>query len=289
MELLIKEDIFSERVTKIYMAELSMAVQHVHSLGYIHRDIKPDNILIDLRGHLKLTDLGLCKKLGDEQAPAKNKVPVSGHGKAYSVVGTPDYIAPEVLLQDGYGKEADLWSMGVIMYECLVGYTPFHDSNIITTCKNIVQWRDVLRFPADRCQHLSVECRDVMESLLCDSPERIGFSGEIEELMQHKWFDGVDWEHLTEEKGPFVPDICDTLEGLLHQIKRLQYGTDDFKAVLSQILVHFPDAPNTPLESTGPQMRHKNKDFSGYTYRRTPKVKVPLVGRAKRLIFLCKF
>jgi serine/threonine kinase 38 len=186
------------------MAELSMAVHHVHSLGYIHRDIKPDNILIDLRGHLRLSDLGLCKKLCDEPTHLEKAADDFNHGKAYSVVGTPDYIAPEVLLQDGYGTEADLWSMGVIMYECLVGYTPFHDSNIITTCKNIVQWRDVLRFPANRCQHLSVECRNCMESLLCDAPERIGSKDQIKELMQHKWSNGAIFDLFISAEADFI-------------------------------------------------------------------------------------
>ncbi|KAL7533731.1 hypothetical protein ACHAXR_005410 [Thalassiosira sp. AJA248-18] len=214
MSLLMKEDTFNEESTRFFMAEAAHAISCVHALGYIHRDIKPDNMLLDARGHLRLTDLGLCKKVGDasptdhpevvlemlkrkqmatggaamaipegEEASAEashlrdmsideagggsplntgSSIPTGGSapkdvrtGKArrenaYSTVGTPDYIAPEVLAaQNGasgysYTCAVDWWSLGVIMYECLVGYTPFYADDPVTTCRKILKWRQTL-------------------------------------------------------------------------------------------------------------------------------------------------
>ncbi|KAJ7890543.1 kinase-like domain-containing protein [Mycena olivaceomarginata] len=161
MTMLMKYDVFSEDVTRFYMAECILAIEAVHSLGYIHRDIKPDNVLIDRNGHLKLSDFGLSTGLdkGSDgeyykrfleqekaQNPARNSVQVNPinltmsreqiatwkanrRKLAYSTVGTPDYIAPEVFLMKGYGKECDWWSLGAIFFECLVGYAPFCSEN----------------------------------------------------------------------------------------------------------------------------------------------------------------
>ncbi len=208
MSLLMKEDTFSEEVTKFFMAEAAHAISSVHALGYIHRDIKPDNMLLDAWGHLRLTDLGLCKKVGevspqdhpemilemmrkegdkpstmsgndllsagspsyanhrgnddsmamstDDASLENSKGPPDRRSNkvkremAYSTVGTPDYIAPEVLAaQNGasgysYTCAVDWWSLGVIMYECLVGYTPFYADDPVSTCRKILRWRQCL-------------------------------------------------------------------------------------------------------------------------------------------------
>uniref|UniRef100_A0A8C6Z887 non-specific serine/threonine protein kinase n=1 Tax=Nothoprocta perdicaria TaxID=30464 RepID=A0A8C6Z887_NOTPE len=108
MSLLIRMEVFPERLARFYIAELTLAIESVHKMGFIHRDIKPDNILIDLDGHIKLTDFGLCTGC-----------------LAHSLVGTPNYIAPEVLLRKGYTQLCDWWSVGVILFEMLVGQPPF--------------------------------------------------------------------------------------------------------------------------------------------------------------------
>lgn len=161
MTLLIKEDIFTEEAVRFFAAEAVLAIQSVHDLGYIHRDLKPDNVLLDHKGHLRLTDLGLCTKV-DEDIPSDEVIHSSAAAAgtaaassgaaavddvrkkyrrdrklAYSTVGTPDYIAPEVLSKKGYGKEADWWSLGVILFECLAGYPPFYADDPVSTCRKV--------------------------------------------------------------------------------------------------------------------------------------------------------
>ncbi|GKT18394.1 Serine/threonine-protein kinase CBK1, partial [Aduncisulcus paluster] len=172
MNLLIKYDIFPEEVTRFYIAETVLAIAAVHERGYMHRDIKPDNLLFDSKGHIKLSDFGLASGFEDlrlkkfqesvsssssSSAPkhmvSREEMMTTWRGrrlKAHSVVGTPDYIAPEVLSgesgKDGYGPEADWWSLGCIMYECLIGYPPFTGRTTSETCSKIARWRTSLKF-----------------------------------------------------------------------------------------------------------------------------------------------
>ena len=186
MTMLIKYEIFALPVTRFYMAEIIMAIEEVHSKGYIHRDIKPDNILLDKGGHVKLTDFGLStgfKKthentyyqdlLNNRDAANKkrqqnrnsitldqinltmsNKTQINTWRKsrralAYSTVGTPDYIAPEIFTGKGYSFSCDWWSVGAIMFECLIGWPPFCAEDAHDTYKKIVDWRNHLYFPPD--------------------------------------------------------------------------------------------------------------------------------------------
>lgn len=131
MTLLIKKDIIPERDAKFYLAEIVLAIESLHKMNYIHRDLKPDNILIDDNGHLKLSDFGLCKHMGQhyEMAVPYNpaaKPEASRRQLAYSTVGTPDYIAPEVFSQKGYNELVDWWSVGVILFEMVIGFPPFY-------------------------------------------------------------------------------------------------------------------------------------------------------------------
>ncbi len=144
MNMLMQKDVFSEQTTRFYMAEAILAVESVHKLNFIHRDLKPDNILIDKNGHLKLTDFGLCKPFkvgsyvnGDEldyQGQRKSNSS-NQRERVYSMVGTIDYIAPEVFTKDGYTETVDWWSLGTIMFEMLMGYPPFSGRDPNMTCK----------------------------------------------------------------------------------------------------------------------------------------------------------
>jgi serine/threonine protein kinase len=202
MGLLMRENTFPEAAARQYVAEIGSAIAYVHSLGYIHRDLKPDNILLDWEGHIKLTDLGLCKKIehdslagnqgvGDElsihavEANTRNSLeraemlPAPRHKPAhrerilaYSTVGTPDYVAPEVLQQKGYGMECDWWSLGIILYECLVGYTPFYADEPVTTCRKILRWQHYFEIPESVVSTISPECVGFMQALLRGGTDR---------------------------------------------------------------------------------------------------------------------
>lgn len=227
MTMLIKYDIFTEDQTRFYIAETILAIDSIHKLFYIHRDIKPDNLLIDKDGHIKLSDFGLCtglltnrldalyKKLKgvSSELQLSDKVFLSRKDRietwkkkrkvlAYTTVGTPDYIAPEVFMQEGYSNECDWWSVGVIMYEMLVGYPPFFSDNPNETYRKIMHYEEMLKFPED-C-NISPEARDLIEKLLCDHSVRLGVNG-VEEIKSHKFFAGVDWENIGSSQAPVIP------------------------------------------------------------------------------------
>jgi len=311
MTLLIKEDTFPEESTRMYMAEMVMAVKSIHDLGYIHRDLKPDNILLDWDGHLKLSDMGLCKKMEfdnfsdsgkdslgsyskDETAPSSSSssstpTKTSSSKKqthrdrklAYSTVGTPDYIAPEVLMQKGYGKECDWWSLGVIMYECLVGYTPFYADEPVLTCRKILRWQQNLEIPSEVRRRVSRDCMDFMLGLMSNVDKRLGTNG-VDEILNHPWFTNpskpIDWETLKDKPAPYVPEGSAVLRELIANVRKLDRKDARFYPLLHQITANFDDfaEQNNSVYGMGKSnaRKDKNNDFIGYTYKRKPKITV---------------
>jgi len=123
---------------------------------------------------------------------------------AYSAVGTPDYTAPEVFLQIGYGDECDWWSLGVIMYEMLIGYPPFLSDNSTETCLKIINCKETLRFPED--VKISHDAQDLIEQLVCDRSVRLGNTG-VEEIKAHPFFKGVNWDGIRDQTAYFIPSL----------------------------------------------------------------------------------
>ena len=188
---------FDEETARFYFAEILLAVDSVHQLGYVHRDVKPDNMLIDSDGHVRLADFGSCKYVGKDQRIASQVA-----------VGTPDYISPEVLQsvenKGSYGKEADYWSCGVILYELLFGDTPFYAESLIGTYSNIMSYEKTLTFPEDI--PISATAKDLISRLCTSAEKRLGLHG-VEEIFAHPFFAGFDPSDLRSRKPPFVPEI----------------------------------------------------------------------------------
>ncbi|KAK7108104.1 serine/threonine-protein kinase LATS1-like [Littorina saxatilis] len=237
MGLLIRMEILDEPLARFYIAELVQAIESVHRMGFIHRDIKPDNILIDRNGHIKLTDFGLCTGFRwthnskyyqrdgtharqdsmevnckmDEQCHCEILKPLERRRKreqrclAHSLVGTPNYIAPEVLLRSsGYTSVCDWWSVGVILFEMLVGHPPFYANTPAETQYKVINWKETLKVPRD--SNLSQSAKDLILQLCCGPEDRLGLNGAME-IKAHSFFDGINFDTLRKQQPPYVPTI----------------------------------------------------------------------------------
>ncbi|XP_038623121.1 myotonin-protein kinase isoform X2 [Tachyglossus aculeatus] len=195
---------FGERIpaemARFYLAEMVLAIDSVHRLGYVHRDIKPDNILLDRCGHIRLADFGSCLKLRED-----------GTVSSAIAVGTPDYLSPEILqaVADGaaaYGRECDWWSLGVFAYEMFFGQTPFYAESTAETYGKIVHFQEHFSLPLSE-PGVPAEARDLIERLLCPREARLGRRG-ARDFRAHPFFAGLDWEGLRASAPPFVPDFA---------------------------------------------------------------------------------
>ncbi|XP_057476382.1 uncharacterized protein LOC130764261 [Actinidia eriantha] len=278
MTLLMRKDTLTEDEARFYVGETVLAIESIHKHNYIHRDIKPDNLLLDRYGHMKLSDFGLCKPLdcsnlhekdfsvgsnlsGALQSDGRPAVPKRTQQEqlqhwqrnrrmlAYSTVGTPDYIAPEVLLKKGYAMECDWWSLGAIMYEMLVGYPPFYSDEPMSTCRKIVNWRTHLKFPEEA--KLSPEAKDLISKLLCNVDQRLGTKG-TDEIKAHPWFDGIEWDKLYHMKAAFIPEVNDELD---------TQNFEKFEETDNQVPTTARSGPWRKMLSS------KDINFVGYTYK----------------------
>ncbi|KAJ0799313.1 putative protein kinase AGC-NDR family [Helianthus annuus] len=273
MTLLMRKDTLTEDEARFYVGETVLAIESIHKHNYIHRDIKPDNLLLDKFGHMKLSDFGLCKPLdctnlqekdftaaknlsgalqsdGRPAVPRRTQQEQLQHWQrnrrmlAYSTVGTPDYIAPEVLLKKGYGMECDWWSLGAIMYEMLVGYPP-----LLFRRTHIVNWRTHLKFPEEA--KLSPEAKDLICKLLCNVEKRLGTKG-AHEIKAHPWFKGIEWEKLYQMEAAFIPEVNGELD--TQNFEKFEEGENQI--------------PSTT--KSGPwrkMLSSKDVNFMGYTYK----------------------
>jgi serine/threonine protein kinase len=173
-------------------------------------------------------------------------------------------------MQRGYGKECDWWSLGVIMYECLVGYTPFYADEPVMTCRKILRWQHFLEVPDHVVQGLSPECMDFMLSLVADAGTRLGRNG-VNEIKAHAWFAGLDWENLRQLPAPYVPEESAQMRHLLGELKLTERGSPRFPQLINQITANFDDFPEDGgVWGSGKHTSRRDKDnqFIGYTYRR---------------------
>uniref|UniRef100_UPI00358F60F5 rho-associated protein kinase 2-like isoform X3 n=1 Tax=Myxine glutinosa TaxID=7769 RepID=UPI00358F60F5 len=188
-----------EKWARFYTAEVVLALDAIHSMNFIHRDVKPDNMLLDKLGHLKLADFGTCMKMNSE-----------GMVRCETAVGTPDYISPEVLKSQGghgyYGRECDWWSVGVFLYEILVGDTPFYAESLVGTYGKIMDHENSLTFPSD--VDISKNAKSLICAFLTERSVRLGRNG-VKEVKSHPFFknDQWTWENIRESSAPVIPEL----------------------------------------------------------------------------------
>ena len=253
MNLLIEKDKLTEEESKFYIAELILAVETIHSFDCIHRDLKPDNILIDKNGHIKLSDFGLAKvsdKLYEynttksQNTNPKEPPKLTHKRNEISCVGTAYYVAPEVLLKKGYGQEIDWWSVGIIFFEMLCGYAPFCDEQTQKVCFKILEFKKYLQVPPE--VKLSKEAMDLINRMICDRTERLGMNG-ADEIKAHPFFKGIDWENIrTTMKPPFIPELEN------------EYDTKYFEK-FDEIEPFYPKTKKIP--------RRKDMEYLGFTLK----------------------
>lgn len=191
-----REGRFDLSRSRFYTAELLCALEALHDLNVIYRDLKPENILLDYQGHIALCDFGLCKLNMKDQE------------KTSTFCGTPEYLAPELLLGQGYTKVVDWWTLGVLLYEMLTGLPPYYDEDVPKMYKKILQ--DPLRFP----DGFDRDAKDLLIGLLCRDPKRrLGYNGS-EEIKTHPFFHQLSWKRLR-MKGyipPYKPPVLSSMD-----------------------------------------------------------------------------
>ncbi|XP_075746113.1 citron rho-interacting kinase sticky isoform X3 [Rhipicephalus microplus] len=242
MELLPGGDLFNlldrsggllpEEEARFYLAELTLAIHALHSLGYAHRDVKPDNVLIDRTGHIKLADFGSAAKLSDKKS-ISSRLPV----------GTPHYVAPEVLSSMSGGLNAcatvqgpavDWWSLGVLAYEMLYGFNPFADDRVVVTYNRIMNFSETLDYVKE--PPLSEVSVKMLQGLLTTADKRFSY----DDMCRHEFFAPIDLDNIRQTVPPFVPNLT---------------GEEDTS--------NFYEFEDEPARAKIPALRDQNKSFEG--------------------------
>jgi len=228
-----KETLFSEYQARFYIAEVILALEHLHSLDIIHRDLKPENCLLDAKGHCVLTDFGFAKEN------------VTDPESCSSFCGTLEYMAPEVIKKKKYGKAADWWSVGILLYDMLVGNPPFQHKNDATLYKKILN--DKLKMPT----YLSRECQSLLKGLI---HREIRCRLTVTQIKAHPFFKGLNWKRMMNKdvRPPIVPITTDGIYDVTN------FDEKFVKTKLSE------SVSSSPL-STSQQLQ-----FAGFSYAKSP-------------------
>ncbi|VDI23929.1 serum/glucocorticoid-regulated kinase 3, partial [Mytilus galloprovincialis] len=192
-----RERYFPEQRAKFYAAEMASAIGYLHSLNIIYRDLKPENILLDSKGHVTLTDFGLCKE------------GIEGMGTTSTFCGTPEYLAPEVLRKQPYDKTVDWWCLGAVLYEMMYGLPPFYSRDTAEMYDNI------LYKPLRLRTNVSSAARSILEGLLQKEKEqRLGAKKDFHEIKTHSFFSDINWDDLDKKKihPPYNPNVSGQLD-----------------------------------------------------------------------------
>ncbi|KFY08902.1 hypothetical protein V492_05808 [Pseudogymnoascus sp. VKM F-4246] len=231
-----KEQRFDINRSRFYTAELLCALECLHGFNVIYRDLKPENILLDYSGHIALCDFGLCK------------LDMKDEDRTNTFCGTPEYLAPELLLGQGYTKSVDWWTLGVLLYEMLTGLPPFYDENTNEMYRKILS--EPLHFPGSDI--VPPAAKDLLTKLLNRKPEeRLGANG-ASEIKAHVFFHSIDWRKLLQRKyePTFKPNVVDALD------------TDNFDKEFTR------EAPADSFVE-GPLLSSTTQDlFHGWSYNR---------------------
>ncbi|CAM0139991.1 unnamed protein product [Umbelopsis sp. WA50703] len=226
------ERMFSEEVASFYLAELVLALEHLHSLGIVYRDLKPENCLLDSEGHVVLTDFGLSKVAAE---------------KTNTVCGTVEYMAPEVLMEKHYDQTVDWWSLGILLFEMIVGHTPFNSGNRKKTMDAILKKK--LQVP----YYASNDAKDLCNKLLRKNPDvRLGSNeSDIDRIKKHRFFRKIDWKALEARQvaPPIIPAMTDP------------ENAENFDSKFTKELpIESPADTACPLDSS------YNNFFQGFSY-----------------------
>lgn len=239
------DDYLPEDMSRFYSAQIVMAISVLHGMGYIHRDIKPDNILLDQNGHARLADFGSCIKFSN----------ITSDGICTIAVGTPDYISPDVLkAMEGdrrssrlYNYAVDWWSLGVMIFESLFGETPFYAESLAETYSKIMNHEACFKFPDE--PQVSDDAKDLISHLICCSENRFNH---IEQFKSHSWFKHIDWDNLRHCEAPYKPVVS---------------GPDDTSNFDIDDSRPSNDQKNNPLSMRGPKdsLLNIHLPFVGFT------------------------
>mmetsp|Transcript_48532 Transcript_48532/g.128237 ORF Transcript_48532/g.128237 Transcript_48532/m.128237 type:complete len:362 (-) Transcript_48532:46-1131(-) len=185
-----KEGRLPDAEAKFYAGEIVLAFAYLHSKNIIYRDLKPENLLIDCDGHIKITDFGFAKVVED---------------RTWTLCGTPEYLAPEIIQSKGHGRAVDWWALGILIFEMLAGYPPFYDENPFGIYQKVLAGR--IDFP----KHFDVKAKDLVKRLLTpDRAKRFGcLKNGADDIQKHKWYKGMDWEALLNRqvRPTYLPNV----------------------------------------------------------------------------------